>query len=53
MTPYVRVKFAKNDCGPCPVKASCTRSDARLLNFLSQELYERQIRARDAQQTAE
>jgi hypothetical protein len=51
ITPYVRVKFAKEDCGQCPVKSSCTRSDRRQLNFLPQQLYERQAAARAAQQT--
>ncbi|MFF7139464.1 IS1182 family transposase [Streptomyces sp. NPDC008196] len=51
ITPYTRVRFAKEDCGQCPVKSSCTRGDRRQLNFLPQQLYERQAAARAAQQT--
>jgi hypothetical protein len=38
ITPYTRVRFAKEDCGQCPVKSSCTRGDRRQLNFLPQQL---------------
>lgn len=51
IAPYTRVRFAKEDCGQCPVKSSCTRGDRRQLNFLPQQLYERQAAARAAQQT--
>lgn len=52
ITPYVQVRFAKEDCGQCPVKSSCTRSERRALTFLPQQLYERQATARAAQQTS-
>ncbi|MFI1408326.1 transposase [Streptomyces sp. NPDC020707] len=51
IAPYTRVRFAKEDCGPCLVKSSCTRGDRRQLNFLPKQLYERQAAARAAQQT--
>ncbi|MFK0160476.1 transposase [Streptomyces sp. NPDC090493] len=51
ITPYVQVRFSKEDCGQCSVKSGCTRSDRRTLTFLPQQLYERQAAARAAQQT--
>ncbi|KUM96020.1 transposase [Streptomyces yokosukanensis] len=53
ITPYVNVRFSKEDCGQCPVKSSCTRSERRALTFLPQQLYERQAAARAAQKTGE
>ncbi|MFD7233999.1 transposase [Streptomyces syringium] len=51
ITPYIRVKFDKDDCGQCPVKSSCTRAEARQTMFLPEPLYDRQANARAAQET--
>lgn len=36
----IRVQFAKVDCGPCPVKDSCTRGPRRKMTFQDQDIYE-------------
>ncbi|MBG0831563.1 LLM class flavin-dependent oxidoreductase [Planomonospora sp. ID67723] len=51
IAPLTRVKFLQNDCGACPVKAQCTRTDARQLTFYPRELHKLQTRARAEQQT--
>ncbi|MFE5122956.1 transposase [Streptomyces sp. NPDC056669] len=53
IAPYFQAKFSKKDCGPCPVKAACTRSDVRLLSFLPRELHDVQSDSRTEQQTQE
>ncbi|MEU9983600.1 IS1182 family transposase [Streptomyces sp. NPDC050856] len=53
IAPYFQAKFSKKDCGPCPVKAACTRSDMRLLSFLPRELHDIQSESRTEQQTQE
>ncbi|MGW6793653.1 IS1182 family transposase [Streptomyces chartreusis] len=53
IAPYFQVKFSKNDCGQCPVKAACTRSDVRVLTFLPRELHDIQSESRTEQQTQE
>ncbi|MFE7467272.1 IS1182 family transposase [Streptomyces sp. NPDC057499] len=50
---YFQAKFSKKDCGQCPVKAACTRSDVRLLSFLPRELHDIQSESRAEQQTQE
>lgn len=39
------------DCGECPSKSGCTRSDRRTPAFLPQQLYERQAAVRATRQT--
>lgn len=46
-----RLKNEKEDCGQCPIKSSCIRSDRRTPAFLPQQLYERQAAVRATRQT--
>ncbi|MFE4612682.1 IS1182 family transposase [Streptomyces niveus] len=53
LAPYVTASFTVADCRDCPVKSSCTRTDARTLAFLPRDLFEIQSEARTEQQTQE
>jgi hypothetical protein len=53
LAPYVNAEFAPDDCRQCPVKAACTRTDARKVSFLPRELYDIQSESRTEQQTQE
>ncbi|MFB1044372.1 IS1182 family transposase [Streptomyces chrestomyceticus] len=49
----IRVQFAKTDCGPCPLKSSCTRGPRRKLTFQDQDLHEVLHQGRAEQTTDE
>jgi transposase len=53
--PVVQVSFRKNDCGPCPVRAQCTKAKTtpRKLTFRPREQYEILEKARREQTTKE
>ncbi|MFE2729445.1 IS1182 family transposase [Kitasatospora sp. NPDC059327] len=53
VAPYIHVKFAKSDCGPCPLKSACTKGAARALTFLPRDLHDLQSESRTEQQTQE
>ncbi|GAA1708344.1 IS1182 family transposase [Streptomyces yatensis] len=53
LAPYINVEFSPDDCRQCPVKAACTRTDARKVTFLPRELYDIQSESRTEQQTQE
>ncbi|MCX5410147.1 IS1182 family transposase (plasmid) [Streptomyces sp. NBC_00335] len=53
VAPYIQVRFAKSDCGPCPIKTACTKGDLRALTFLPRELHDLQSESRTEQQTQE
>jgi hypothetical protein len=53
IAPYFQAKFSNRDCGQCPVKAACTRSNVRVLSFLPRELYDIQSESRTEQRTQE
>ncbi|MEU6011512.1 transposase [Streptomyces sp. NPDC047453] len=53
LAPYVNVEFSPDDCRQCPVKAACTRADARKVTFLPRDLYDIQSESRTEQQTQE
>ena len=46
------VNFDRWRCSTCPLKKRCTRSTARTLSFLQQELFNIQAQARAEQQSA-
>jgi transposase len=52
--PVVKVFFAGEECGECPHRAHCTRSETtgRSLTLPAQEVYEALVAARARQQTA-
>jgi transposase len=49
--PVIVVKFAKSQCGPCPVRSRCTRGSSRIVGFPPRELLELQRRAHAEQQS--
>ncbi|MFF5547809.1 IS1182 family transposase [Streptomyces olivaceoviridis] len=53
LAPYVTVEFSPDDCRQCPVKAACTRADARKVVFLPRDLHDIQSESRTEQQTQE
>ncbi|MFI9588618.1 IS1182 family transposase [Streptomyces sp. NPDC052236] len=53
LAPYINAEFSPDDCRKCPVKAACTRTDARKVSFLPRELYDIQSESRTEQQTQE
>ncbi|MFF4260390.1 transposase [Streptomyces sp. NPDC001663] len=53
LAPYVTVEFSPDDCRQRPVKAACTRTDARKVSFLPRDLYDIQSESRTEQQTQE
>ncbi|GAA2792991.1 hypothetical protein GCM10010441_17800 [Kitasatospora paracochleata] len=53
LAPYITASFLVADCRSCPLKVSCTRTDARTVSFLPRELYDIQSESRTEQQTQE
>jgi transposase len=51
--PVIETAFHPRDCGPCPVRTSCTDSKARGMSFHIREHYEALVRARAQQETEE
>ncbi|KOV67857.1 transposase, partial [Streptomyces sp. AS58] len=50
--PVIETAFHPRDCGPCPVRASCTDSKARGMSFHIREHHEALVEARTEQETA-
>lgn len=48
----IQVHFRQSDCGPCPVRAQCTRGERRSLTIQPQAEQEALLQARAAQATA-
>jgi transposase len=51
----IKVKFARKECRPCPVRSSCThaKTSPRSLGLRTQETYEANRAARQQEQTAD
>jgi transposase len=49
--PVIETAFHPRDCGPCPVRATCTDSKARGMSFHIREHHEALVQARAEQET--
>ncbi len=53
LAPYITASFTVADCRDCPVKTSCTRTDARTVAFMPRDLHDIQSESRTEQRTQE
>ena len=49
--PVIVVKFAKSQCGPCPVRSQCTRGSSKIVGFAPRDLLDLQRWAHAEQQS--